>query len=463
MRCALAVAAEVVAKLATTSINGLGSGICENFSVRRFHEFRETSASEVSLNPSSDEWGEVAGIFRIFGCRSFEKIGLSAAILKAFQDTPPDTAEIRSMTAFFRDASTLVSMRPGYSGGMKAPIPLRPSAPHSSVDSLYRAAWAVFAGRARGVDPAEELVARYRDDEGAAALVQRATVTPGTTGSGGWGGHVVRVATGEFLADLAGRSAVGGLIQMADKPAVIPAGAPEVRLYFPQRSTGPVARPWVAEDAPIPAASANLETLTLTVGKLGCIFVGSREIVKRANGEATFRQILKEDAAKSLDTVYLSDDAATDDSSAGLLYGVSGRATTGNLLDDLQDLAMAVSAGGSGKVAFITSPGRAAALGLRADITATILPSLAVSDDRIVAVDPRGIVHGFGVEPDLSASTEGVVHMSDTPLPIRDGTTADPVTSLFQIDAIGFRMLLDVAFVKRRANSVAYMDGLYAW
>lgn len=334
------------------------------------------------------------------------------------------------------------------------PIPLRPAPPQSGGESLIRAAYAVFAAAARRTFAGDECAARYRDDEGALALVTRATVAPAATGTSGWASHIVRTSTAAFMGDLAGVSAASSLIALGNRPVSIPAGFSEIPLYFPQRSAGPTARSWVAENDPIPVSAANLEAKTLIVGKVGIIVVGSRELVRQASGERMFRTILTEDAAASLDSAYFGDDAATADSSAGLLYGVSARATTGNLLDDLQDLAMTVSAGGSGKVAFITSPGRAAALSVRGDVTATVLPSVVVPDDRMIAVDPMAVIHGFGVEPDLQASGEATIHMSDTPLPIVDGTPADPVSSMYQADRIAFRMLLDCGFVKRRANSV---------
>jgi hypothetical protein len=355
-------------------------------------------------------------------------------------------------------------MRSSYFSEMtKPPVPLRPAPPQSGGESLVRAAWAIFAASCKGSNAGDEVTARYRDDEGAHAIVNRATVAPGSTQTSGWASHVVRVSTAAFLSDLGGASAVSALIAMGNQSLVIPAGAAEIPVNFPQRSTGPVARGWVSENAAIPASAANLESKALVAGKLAVIVVQSRELVRYANGERMFRQILNEDAALSLDSAYLSDAAATADSSAGLLYAVTATATTGSLMDDLQTLAMAVGSNGSGRVAFIVSPGRAAALALRTDITGTFLPSLAVGDDRIVAIDPMALIHGFGVEPEIEASGEATVHMSSVPLPIRDGTTADPVTSLYQQDRVALRMILDCGFVKRRTTSVAFMEGLYAW
>ena len=50
--------------------------------------------------------------------------------------------------------------------------------------------------------------------------------------------------------------------------------------------------------------------------------------------------------------------------------------------------------------------------------------------------------------------------MSDDPDPIVATSPADPVRSLYQTDAIAVRMILPVAFAKRRAGAVAVMNNL---
>lgn len=342
----------------------------------------------------------------------------------------------------------------------KAPVPLRPAPALSAGENLIRAAFSTFAARCRSTDPSEEVAKRWPGDDAALALVTRATVAPGMTGTSGWASHLVQAAVGEFLADLAPVSAASRLMAMGPKPASIPPGS-VAPLIFPHRPAGPAARGWVAEGDPIPATSASLANLIIVPGNVAAIMVASRELMRRSNAELVFRRMLTEDAGLSLDAVYFGSDAATDSSSAGLLYNVTGTPTTGDCRDDLARLAAIVGAGGSGRVAFVTGPGRAAAMTLRTDINATILPSLAVADDTVIAVDPMAILHAHGPEPDIEASGEAALHMSDTPLPIVDGATADPVTSLFQADRVALRMILDIGFVKRRAGAVAYTSSIY--
>lgn len=346
---------------------------------------------------------------------------------------------------------------------MKNPIPLRPAPAASAGENLIRAAFATFAARCGGTFVGDEVEKRYPGDEAALAIVTRAAVPVGTTTTSGWASQLVQTAVGSFLVDLAGVSAASRLMTLGIKPATIPPGAPSLGFHFPHRPAGPVARGWVSEGDPIPAASANLELLDIVPGKLGVIMVGSRELLRRSNAELVFRRILTEDAAMSLDSVYFGTAAATATSSAGLLYNVTATPTTGAFRDDLQQLAEIVGAGGSGQVAFVTGPGRAAAISVRTDINALVLASIAVADDTVIAVDPLAILHAYGPEPDISAAGEASLHMSDTPLPIVSTTPADPVTSLYQSGRVALRMLLDVGFVKRRSTAVAYTSGIYGW
>lgn len=376
----------------------------------------------------------------------------------------PDTVISYSMTALFRYVSTPTATRPGYTAEMtKPPVPLRPAAAQSAGENLIRAAFATFAATCRNTFAGDEVEKRYPGDDAALMLVTRATVAPANTTTSGWASQLVQMAVGSFLADLGAMSAASRLMAMGMKPATIPLGAPSIAFQYPHRPAGPVARGWVAEGDPIPAAAANLEALTIVPGKIGAIMVASRELVRRSNAEMVFRQMLTEDAAISLDAVYFGSAAGSSTTSAGLLYNVSATPTTGDFRNDLQQLAEIVGAGGSGRVAFVTGPGRAAAVSVRNDINATILPSLAVADDTIIAVDPLAILHAYGPEPDIMASAEAALHMSDVPLPIVSTTPADPITSLYQADRVALRMLLDVGFVKRRATAVAYTSGIYTW
>jgi hypothetical protein len=154
---------------------------------------------------------------------------------------------------------------------------------------------------------------------------------------------------------------------------------------------------------------------------------------------------------------------------AGLLNGVSAipSVSNGKARFDLAALAESVSVGGSGQVAFVTGPGRAAKLAvLMPELKSMVLPSLAVAETRVIAVDPLSLAHGVGSQPEINSSTSAVLHMDDNPDPIvASGVMANPVRSLWQTDAIALNCLIDIAFRKRRAGAVAFMDipGINDW
>lgn len=191
----------------------------------------------------------------------------------------------------------------------------------------------------------------------------------------------------------------------------------------------------------------------------------TRELARRSTAEIVFNQMLQEEAAYSLDAAYFSTDAGDDDVHPGLLYGLTPLVGTDDMLGDLSALAAAVSTtGASGEVVFITSPARAAGAKLHSmEISATILPSAVLPDDRVKAVDPRALAHGAGPAPEITAGMETLLHMSDAPANIgtagSPATVAAPAQSAFQVAAVAMRMILDVAFVVRRAGAVAYLDG----
>jgi len=340
---------------------------------------------------------------------------------------------------------------------MRSPIPLRPT-PQVQSDAVARAAFAAFSAIARNRDVASEASRLWPDDEVTAAIIARASAPVGTTATGGWAAELIRPAMGEFLRDVAPASAAAALIRLGTITAFPPgAAAADTPLLFPQRTGAPAARPIVAEGAPIPVSSYVFATITIAPQKLGVIVVASRELARRADASAIFQELLVADAAASLDTLYFSTSAP------GLLNGVTATPQTGSMAGDLHDLAAIVGAGGSGRAVFVVGPGMAAAAALRADVTATVLPSSVVAEGTIIACDPAGLVHAFGSEPDIFASEDSTIHMSDVPLPIVAGVTGDPIRGMYQTGGIATRLLLDIGFIKRRTNAVAFMTGSYGW
>ncbi len=304
----------------------------------------------------------------------------------------------------------------------------------------------------------------FADDRTVRAIIERAAAPVGTAAGSGFAAELVQNLVGDFLASLAPLSAAATLISQGLQ---VPLNANGMKV--PAREGAPSTTvDWVGESNPIPVRRYNLnDDCELSPRKHGFIIGISREVAKRAGGEAVIRQLIREDAAATLDGSYFSSEAGDTEKHAGMLAGVSALTGYGGgdyvaIETDLVALTDVVTAGGSGQVAFIVSPKRAARIRVLApDINRelTFLPSLAVADDRIIAVDPLSWAHGFTDDFDLDVSNSALLHMSDDPDPIVDVSTAAPARSLWQTDAIALRLLADVAFAPRRPNAVAWLEG----
>lgn len=91
-----------------------------------------------------------------------------------------------------------------------------------------------------------------------------------------------------------------------------------------------------------------------------------------------------------------------------------------------------------------------------------MVASGAVPTTRVIAVDAQALIVALDPEPDIQFGPHATVHMSDVPLELVSATgptTADPIRSVWQSGSMSLRLLFDIAFVKRRANAAAYLDG----
>lgn len=339
-----------------------------------------------------------------------------------------------------------------------APIPVRPARQTPSASVIERACFAALVARSANERPVVAAARLWPDDKlPAMALGAKSAQSLGTLT--GWGSDLVTESVAAFFASLGQMSAIA---QIIERGVSIPMGQAD-KITIPYRSAEPGVAPWVGEGEPTRVLSYGFSSADLgPTRKAATITVVSGELVRRSGAEPIFRRMLREDAGRTLDAAYLSTDAATSAGAAGLLYGVTARTSFGDPREDMADLAKAVSS--SGEVVFITSAARAAnAKVLQPELAPLILASPALADDRVVALDPAALLHGFGGEPEITTSIEALVHMSDDGDPIRaSGVTADPVRSLFQTDAVAVRMVITMAFAKTSSRAVAYMDGV-AW
>lgn len=339
----------------------------------------------------------------------------------------------------------------------------RPLVP-SDIDlkrSLTRAAFAAFKAEVEpGGGRAEAVCARlYGRDLVAGAVLQRAAVTGATTGTAGWAAELVPRAVGEFITSLS-RSAAAELIRRGTLIRLAGFGAVDVPVI-----TAPMtAASWVSESGAIPLRAQAFGTVSLLPKKMAVLLVLSREMSQYSDADRIFDTLLRETAAVSLDSAYFATTAASGSAHEGLLNGLTPLAGSASMITDISKLVAAVSGvGSSGEIVLVAAPARAAFAAMSPDINVTVLPSPVVPADRLIAVDPQGLVHGHGGDPKITSSIDAVLHMSDTPtnigVPGSPPTVAAPAVSLFQTGQTALRLILDVAFAKRRTDAVAFMNG----
>jgi hypothetical protein len=92
-----------------------------------------------------------------------------------------------------------------------------------------------------------------------------------------------------------------------------------------------------------------------------------------------------------------------------------------------------------------------------------VWPTLGVAAGTVIALDPAAFASAFGPDPEISSSTETLVHLEDT-TPAQIGTAgspnvvAAPTRSLFQTDAIAVRLILRCAWTWRVPGAVSWIQ-----
>lgn len=336
--------------------------------------------------------------------------------------------------------------------------------PAPKTSGIVRAATALYRAEATGI-PIESVLRTTRggNDE-LLPLIERAAVSPASTGTSGWAAELVQTAYGDYLGTLAG-SAAARLIALGMRVPM--PNAAEFRA--PTRNTAPATLPWVGEGEPIPVRAFDFNGLMLAPRKMAAISIISRELAKRAGGGEAVRQMLEEDGAVSLDAAYFSTAAGDDVVHAGLLAGLAPiPGFDGNdalaFETDISNILTTIGPNNSGSIAYVTGMAAAERIALKFPLfKGTVLGSPAVADTTLIGVDAGNLVHAFG-DFDITTAKDATVHMSDDPehisTPGTPATVAAPVRSLFQTDCIGIRIVGQVAFAPRKANAVAVVSGV---
>jgi Phage capsid family len=331
-------------------------------------------------------------------------------------------------------------------------------------ESFVHAAWAVAKTRGRYGDAAETGAALFPDDKGALSLLTRTDATPASLSVSGWAGSLAAVAVGEFISSLAPTSAAAKLIaagmrlslagkQYAKIPRRKDAGAPATDIG------------WVAENEPIGVYQRQFDSVQLgPPKKLAAMVVCTNEVLSYSGGEQILGTMLREDVAATLDSALFDDTAAGATRPAGLLNGITpidpSTATSARdqMVEDFANLGGAIAdLGGNGEnLIFICSPRQAifARLNFISNEQITIWSTPALADGDIIAIQADAFVSAFAAEPTITLAKEATLVMSNPAgelVPATGGVSviADPVSSLFQQDLVGIRILLPCSWCVR--------------
>jgi len=180
--------------------------------------------------------------------------------------------------------------------------------------------------------------------------------------------------------------------------------------------------------------------------------------------------LMRAAATQALDGAVFSTTAASTTRPAGILNGVSAIAATGGggaaaMLADIDALISAiVTAGGGRSIMFFASPGRAVRLRALAgiDLGLPITPTPTLTGTTLVAVEAGGFASGFGSDPNISIAAATALHFeSSAPQAIGlSGSTTVPVRSLWQMDMMALRLLLDCAWTMRAPGLAQHVDSV---
>jgi hypothetical protein len=228
---------------------------------------------------------------------------------------------------------------------------------------------------------------------------------------------------------------------------------------------------FVREGEPIPVQGVTATGALLEPRKLAVIVALTAEMIAGSNAEVLVTDALTRSVGLAIDAALF--DAAAGDTSRppGLRNGIaavsaSGLTGTEAMIADLAALATAIApVAGNGPLIFVASPARVVRLRLRAprEISFEILASSALADDMLIAVASNALASAVDPTPRFEASIQATLHMEDsTPLALSStgspNTVAAPVRSLWQSDAIGLRLILQVSWGLRAATGIAWLE-----
>jgi hypothetical protein len=238
------------------------------------------------------------------------------------------------------------------------------------------------------------------------------------------------------------------------------------RVPLPSESSAGTAY-FVAEGEPAPTTRLSFASHTLGSYTLLMLMVLSRELLRKGgpSADAAILSVARRTVRRTLDRAFLSDDAATSSTPAGVMNGMitfSGGSPS-NLAADLDQLLSIVSDGDPSLPVFVASPRAIAYLAqqegnafaearvIDGRILGAPLIASAAAGNRLIAIDQAEIAI-FDGDLRVDRSTVAALDMSDAP------SAPSSVTSLWQTDAVGVKLEHDVSWMALSDDAAAALE-----
>jgi hypothetical protein len=330
-------------------------------------------------------------------------------------------------------------------------------------DPRLRAAAYLARGHALQSDPS--VLAK---DDDAVGVVLRTAKNPMNIGTGGTAAQLAATKVVDDAAPLSGPSAG---MELGRRGLRVEFGR-AASITIPTRvCDADDCGGFIAENDPIPVKVLSLTGVSLTPTRLACIAVFSNELLRTSNADRVIPQVLNEVGVLKYDAELFSTTSSSASRPAGLANGLTPitAATAGSeaMEKDIAALVAALAtAGGGANLVFICAPPQAATLKLRAGakFDYPILPTTALANGSIMAVEASSFVTAFNPIPEFEVSDATALHMeADAPLPLVTGTgptIATPIRSMWNTDCSAVKMILQCSWAIRATGHAQIINSV---
>jgi len=230
---------------------------------------------------------------------------------------------------------------------------------------------------------------------------------------------------------------------------------------------------FIGQSAPFPIRQLSFSAEPLVPRKVALGSVATRELYEAPGAEALLANVLAADFSLGLESVLFDTTASDTTRPAGLKYGISAiAADTGTditaMFNDLSNLAAVVAAVGGLNFGYIASPKQAVKISLRKstnNFPYPVFSSAALPDKQVACIAFDALAVAGDNMPRFETSKSATVHMEQsTPTALSTvatpNTVAAPISSLYQQDLIGTRLIADISWTLRSASGFAWINAV---